>query len=104
MVGGRHNLACRGLTFVTLDGASRLLNALRNIAEVGQLMFPILVGRAPPFEETINWLQFVYTTESTGGYMVPAYTDSSRPRCRKETPSFPLSGRTSCAASWELTL
>ena len=47
--GGR-NLACQGITFVTPDGASRLLNTSCNIAEVGQLLFPILVGRAPTFE------------------------------------------------------
>ena len=72
--GGR-DLACRGLTFVTPDGAaSRLLDTSRNITEVGQLILPILVGRTPPFEETLDWLQFVYTTDRTGAYVAPAPT------------------------------
>ena len=73
-VEGRRDLACRGLTFVTPDGTSRLLDTARNIAEVGQLLFPILVGRAPPFEEMLDWLQFAYTADRTGAYVVPAST------------------------------
>ena len=63
---GGCDLACQGLTFVTLDGASRLINTYRNIAELFQLLFPILVVWAPPFKETIDWLQFSYTTDRTG--------------------------------------
>ena len=71
--GGR-DLSCQGITFVTPDSASRLLNTSRNITEVGQLILPILVGRTPPFEETLDWLQFVYTTDRTGAYVAPAPT------------------------------
>ena len=51
---GGCDLACQGLTFVTPDGASCLINTYRNIAELFQLMFPILVGWAPLFEDTID--------------------------------------------------
>ena len=46
---GVHNLACRGLTFVAPDGAARLLDTSRNMAEVSKLLFPLLVVQAPPF-------------------------------------------------------
>ena len=68
------DLACQGLAFVAPDDAARLLNTSRNITEVGQLILPILVGRTPPFEETLDWLQFVYTTDRTGAYVAPAPT------------------------------
>ena len=67
-------LACLGLTSVAPDGAARLLDTYRTIAEVGQLLFPILVGWVPPFEETINWIQFAYTSYRTGAYASPAST------------------------------
>ena len=50
------DLACRGLTFVAPDGANCLLDASRNILEVGQLLFPIFFGQAPSFEDTLDWL------------------------------------------------
>ena len=53
---GGHNLACQGITFVTQDGVSRLIDTARNISEVVQLLFHILVGRAPPFKKTLSWL------------------------------------------------
>ena len=71
--GGR-NLSCRGPTFVTPYSASCLIDIYCNIAEVGQLLFTILVGQVPPFEETLNWLQFAYTADKTGAYVSPAST------------------------------
>ena len=71
--GGR-DMACRGLTFVTPDSAYHLIETSHNIAEVTQLLFPILVGRAPPFEQTLHWLQFSYTADRTGDYMASAST------------------------------
>ena len=71
--GGR-NLAFRGLAFVTPDGSSRLLDASCNIMDVGQLVLPILVGWAPPFEETLEWLQSAYTAERIRSCVVPAST------------------------------
>ena len=101
---GERNLSYQGITFVTLDGASRLLNTSCDIAEVGQLLFPILVGWVPPFEETLDWLHFVYTADRTGDYMAPASTVLVPSQCWKNTLSFPRSGGTSCAASQEHTL
>ena len=71
--GGR-NLYFLVITFVTPDSASHLIDASRNIVDVGQFLFPILVSWAPPFEETLDWLQFVYTVYRTGSYVVPAST------------------------------
>ena len=53
--GGRE-LACRGLTFIDLYYAAHVLYTWRNTAEVSQLLFLLLVGRAPPFKEMIDWL------------------------------------------------
>ena len=71
--GGR-DLACRGLTFVTPDGTSCLILTSRNIVDVGQLLFPILVGQAHNFEETLDWLQLAHTAYRTGAFVVPAST------------------------------
>ena len=71
---GGHDLACRGLTYATLEGASFLLNTYRNIAEVGQLIFTILFGRVSPFKEMIDWLQFAYTAYSTEACVALAST------------------------------
>ena len=51
---GGHDLTCRGFTFFTLGGASRLIDTSLKIAEVGQLLFSILIGQLPPFEETLD--------------------------------------------------
>ena len=85
---GGCDLACQGLTFVTPDGATRLLNTSCNIAEVGQLLFPILVGWAPPFEETLDWLQFAYTADMTGAYVAPETTILAPSAVSEEDPLF----------------
>ena len=41
---------------------------------VGKLLFPILIVRVSPFKEMLDWLQFAYTTERTGAYVVTAST------------------------------
>ena len=38
---GGHDLACRRITFVALDGAVNILGADYNIAEAIQLLFPM---------------------------------------------------------------
>ena len=54
----------RGTNFVPPDDASRLLgHGEKNIENVIQTLSPLLDGRAPPFEEALNWIQFDYTTE-----------------------------------------
>ena len=37
-------------------------------------MFIILTGREPPFEEALDWLQFLYTVYRAGAYVSPAST------------------------------
>ena len=37
-------------------------------------MFPLLNGRVPPFEESLDWLQFDYTTDRKGYYVAPTLT------------------------------
>ena len=73
-VEGGRDLACQGLTFVSPDGAARLLDTSSNIAEVGQLIFPIFVRQAPSFKETLGLIQFSYTADRTGDYVEPAST------------------------------
>ena len=69
-------MACRGITFVAPDGAAYLLNTdcSCNIAEASQLISPLLSGHAPLFKETLNWIQFTYTADSTGDYVAPDST------------------------------
>ena len=47
------DLAFWGLTFLPLDATARLLGAPRNMAEVSQLLFPLLVIQAPPYKEAL---------------------------------------------------
>ena len=101
---GGHDLACRAITFVTPDNASLLLNTSCNIAKVVQFLFPILVGRAPTFEEILNWLQFEHTADRTGSYMELSFMVLIPYACWKETLSFLRSDGTSCTASQELIL
>ena len=37
-------------------------------------MFPILVGQAYPFKETLKWLQLAYTADRIGSYVTPSST------------------------------
>ena len=89
MVEGGRNLACRGLTFVAPYVAAYLLDISCNIAEVDQLLFPILVGWVPPFEETIDWIQFAYTADRTGAYVAPASTVLVPSAVSEGDPLFP---------------
>ena len=50
------DLSCRGLTFLPLDAATCLLGAPRNMAEASQILSPLLVSRAPPYKEALDWL------------------------------------------------
>ena len=57
--GGR-DLACLGIIFVAPDSVVHLHNTSRNIKEVRQFLFPILISRTTSFRNTLNWLQFAY--------------------------------------------
>ena len=73
---GRY-LACQVLTFFPSYCATLLLGREDkeiNIAASRKGIFPFLTGRAPPFKEALNWLQFVYTTDRTGACVAPSST------------------------------
>ena len=57
---------CQGLNFVPLDGTSILIGSVLNITEEIQKLPPLLTGRATPFKEVLNWLQFAYTADRMG--------------------------------------
>ena len=59
---------------MSLGSASLLLGTSWNIAEVRQAVFPLLADWAPPFEESLDWFQFLYTEDWTRAYMAPAST------------------------------
>ena len=65
---GGSNLACQWLTFVAPDGAAHILGNPHHIAETIQLLFLLLAGLAPPFEDILNWIQFTYATDRTGEF------------------------------------
>ena len=68
-------MSFRGTNFVPPDDASRLLgHGEKNIENVIQTLSPLLDGRAPPFEEALNWIQFDYTADRAGSYMALAST------------------------------
>ena len=54
------------------------------------MLLPILVGRAPPFEETLGWLHFTYTTDRTGDYVVPESTVLVLSAVLEGDPLFPV--------------
>ena len=56
------------------DGADLLLDMDSNISQSSHLHFPLLVSWASPFEENLEWLQFAYTADSTGAYLLPTST------------------------------
>ena len=86
---GGHDLAFQGITFVAPDGAARLLETLCNIAEVSQMLLPLLAIRAPHFEETLDWIQSAYTADRMGGYVVPASTVLVPSAVSEGDPLFP---------------
>ena len=45
-----------------------------NVFEASKSLSPLLTGQNPPFEETLNWLQFVYTMDRAGTFVAPAST------------------------------
>ena len=79
----------RGITFITPYGAARLLDTSHNIAEVRQVLFPLLAGWAPPFEEALDWIQFAYTADRMGAYVAPASTVLVPSVSSKGDPLFP---------------
>ena len=52
-----HKFLCWGMTFGHQDGASCLLRPPQTIAEVRKMLFSLLDGWAPPFDEALDWLQ-----------------------------------------------
>ena len=65
-----------GLTFVPPDCASWLLqwevDGSLNVFKASTDLFPLIMGREPPFEEALDWLQFTYTADRADAYVAPA--------------------------------
>ena len=72
------------------DGAFLLLGSTQNIAESNMKLSSLLSGQAPPFEEEIDWLQPLYTSDRTGNYMEFASTVLVQPLLLEENPLFNL--------------
>ena len=89
-------MLCWGLTSVPPDGTSLLLGHSLNIVEVSQMMFPLLGGQAPPFEEVLDWFQFSYTKDWMGAYMAPASTVLVQSMVLEGDPIFSLIWRRLC--------
>ena len=70
------------------DGVALLLKVESNIAQASQLLFLLLASRTPPFEETLDWLQFAYTADRTGAYVAPVSTVLVPSAVLKEDPLF----------------
>ena len=62
-----HNLACLELKFMTSDLSDTLLEEPDlSIMSTNKVILPLLGGRAPAFEEAIEWLQFYFVGDHTG--------------------------------------
>ena len=72
------DLAFRGLMFVPLDCTYWLLrkeaDGPLNVFEALTGQFPLLTGQEPIFVEALDWLQFAYTADRAGAYVVPLST------------------------------
>ena len=71
------DLDFRGLNVVPPDCAAWLLDKEAdrplNVFEASNGLLPMLTCQDPPFEEDLGWLQFAYTADLTGAYVVPVY-------------------------------
>ena len=45
-----------------------------NVLYASKVLFTLLIGREPLFEEALVWLQFLYTADQAGVYVAPATT------------------------------
>ena len=89
-------LACRGLDFLYPDMSARLLVSPWNIAEAYQLIFALLTSQAPPYEEALDWLQFSYTGDRSGAYVVPGSTKVTFQTSAEGGPLFALAFQHLC--------
>ena len=53
-------------------------------------LFTMLTSREPPFEDTLDWLQFTYTMDRVGDYVVPAYTVPTKPEIVEGDELYPV--------------
>ena len=64
--------------YIPTDCASWLLRREAdrpiNVFEALTGLLPLLTGREPPLEESLDWLQFTYTKDRAGAYVAPAST------------------------------
>ena len=87
------DLASQGLTFSPPDCADWLIQREAegplNVFKASKGLFPLLTGREPPFEETLDWLQFAYTADRAGAYVAPASTVLVRSAVAEGVELFP---------------
>ena len=77
------------MTFISSYGAALLLDSYLTISEDSQMLFPLLAGLVAPSNETIYWIQFAYTADQTGAYLVPASTVLDQSAVLERDPLFP---------------
>ena len=67
-----------GVEFLHPDCESWLLKMEEdrplNVFSTYKGLLPMMTGRDLPFKEALNWMQFAYTVDQEGAYVVPAYT------------------------------
>ena len=52
-------------------------------------LFPMLTSREPPFEESLNYLKFVYITDRAGDYVAPKSTVFAQSAIAEQDELFP---------------
>ena len=77
------------MTFISSYGAALLLDSYLTISEDSQMLFPLLAGLVAPSKETIYWIQFAYTADQTGAYLVPVSTVLDQSAVLERDPLFP---------------
>ena len=67
---GARDLACRGITFVSLELAPRILiDPDIHISLTHNVLFLFLTSQAHVYEEVINWLQYDFKGDRMGDYV-----------------------------------
>ena len=64
--GEGRNLSFQGLTFLPPDASVPLIHLEGSVAGSSKELLPVLAGQEPPYEEDLDWLQFVFPGDTKG--------------------------------------
>ena len=65
------SLSCWGLTFLPPYSSAPLFHLEGSVGAFPKELFPLPDDQEPSYEESLYWLQFAFTDDSKGQYVVP---------------------------------